>query len=96
MIQFLYGVILLTAMGFAAGIGLGIAAKKFEVKEDSRVTELVKVLPGANCGLCGYPGCEAYAKAVVYKGEAIGKCVPGKKMGVDAKMKEIMARTNER
>jgi len=32
----------------------------------------------------------------VYKGEAIGKCVPGKKMGVEAKMKEIMARTNER
>ncbi len=92
MMQLLYGIVLLTVMGFVAGVGLGIAAKKFEVKEDPRVAEIAKVLPGANCGLCGYPGCEAYAKAIVYKGEAMGKCVPGKKMGVEAKIREIMAK----
>ncbi len=86
----IYSVILLGVMGFAAGLGLSIAAKKFEVKEDPRVEEIIKVLPGANCGMCGYPGCSAYAHAIVEKGASPDLCVPGKKAGVSDKIKSIM------
>ncbi len=86
----IYTVLLLGVMGFATGLGLSIAAKKFEVKEDPRIEEIVKVLPGANCGMCGYPGCSAYAHAIVEKGAVHNLCVPGKKVGVSAKIDEIM------
>ncbi len=86
----IYTVLLLGVMGFVAGLGLSIAAKKFEVQEDPRVEEIVKILPGANCGLCGYPGCSAYAHAVVEKGASNDLCVPGKKAGVSDKIKKIM------
>mgnify|MGYP000518895683 CR=1 FL=1 len=48
---------------------LAIANIKLHVEEDPRVTEIMDVIPGANCGGCGYPGCSAFADAVV-KGDA--------------------------
>ncbi len=81
--------ILLGAFGLIIGIGLGIAAKKFEVKTDPRVKEIMSVLSGANCGACGFAGCEAYANAVVYKGAPYNKCLPGGKVTAE-KIKEIM------
>ncbi len=63
--------------GLAFGAGLAIAAKKFAVEVDPRVTQVEDVLPSANCGACGYPGCSGFAKAVV-EGEApITGCIPG-------------------
>ncbi len=87
---FVYSFILLGAMGFIAGWGLSLAAKKFEVKEDPRTEKIIDVLPGANCGMCGHPGCSAYAHAVVEKGESYDLCVPGKKNKVAEKIKKIM------
>lgn len=52
-------------MGLLFGFGLGIAAKKFAVPVDTRVEEVLAFLPGANCGGCGQPGCEAMSKAMV-------------------------------
>lgn len=52
-------------MGLVFGVGLGIAAKKFAVPVDTRVEEVLNLLPGANCGGCGQAGCEAMAKAMV-------------------------------
>ena len=46
------------------------------VEEDPRVGEVLGVLPGANCGACGYAGCADYAKAIV-EGAPVNKCVPG-------------------
>lgn len=43
-------------------------AKKFRVDEDTRVDEVVNVLPGANCGGCGFPGCRGFAEAFVKSG----------------------------
>ncbi|MFP4460350.1 MAG: RnfABCDGE type electron transport complex subunit B [Candidatus Zixiibacteriota bacterium] len=72
-------VIELGAFAFLFGTGLGIAVKKFAVKVDPRVSKVEEVLPSANCGACGYPGCSGFAKAVV-KGEApITGCTPGGK-----------------
>ncbi len=51
------------------GIILAVASKAFEVKVDERVTQICEILPGANCGGCGYAGCSALAEAIV-KGEA--------------------------
>ena len=57
------------ALGCVFGVILAIAAKIFAVKVDERVPQITEVLPGANCGGCGYSGCAALAEAVV-KGEA--------------------------
>jgi electron transport complex protein RnfB len=62
-------VVILGVMGLIFGAGLAVAAKKFEVKQDERIPLVRAELPGANCGGCGYPGCDAMAEAIV-KGEA--------------------------
>ncbi len=60
-----------------AGILLTIAGKIFSVKTDETVEKIMEALPGANCGGCGYSGCEGYAQAVA-KGEAAPNlCMPG-------------------
>ncbi len=64
-------------LGLVFGLGLGYAAKKFEVKTDPLVPIVRDALPGANCGACGYAGCDAFAKAIV-EGEApINGCPVG-------------------
>lgn len=47
------------------GVVLGFSSKAFEVKEDDRVKRINELLPGANCGGCGYTGCGALAEAIV-------------------------------
>ncbi len=47
------------------GIGIGAAAKKFGVDSDEREEKTLGLLPGVNCGGCGYPGCRAFACALV-------------------------------
>lgn len=57
------------ALGVLFGVILAIASRVFAVKTDPRIDQLTELLPGANCGGCGYSGCAALAEAVV-KGEA--------------------------
>jgi Na+-translocating ferredoxin:NAD+ oxidoreductase RNF subunit RnfB len=64
-----YSSLSLGGLGLIFGIGLGYASKKFVVEEDSRIALVRAVLPGANCGGCGFAGCDACAKAMV-EGEA--------------------------
>ncbi|WP_041446635.1 RnfABCDGE type electron transport complex subunit B [Pseudothermotoga thermarum] len=85
-----YSTILLAILGFAFGTFLAYSAKKFEVKEDPRVELVRQVLPGANCGACGYPGCDGFAKAVVAGKATPDMCLPGKAAGVPEKIKEIL------
>lgn len=62
----------LFSMGGIAALlaaGLGFAARAFKVERDERIDKVEDVLPGANCGGCGYAGCSSFAEAVV-KGEA--------------------------
>ncbi len=93
----LYAFLILSILGLALGIGLSFAEKKLAVEKDEKLVALEEIMPGANCGGCGFAGCSAYAEAVA-KAEALpGLCQPGgdalaKKMsqivGVDAVKEE--------
>ena len=54
----------LTAMGLILGALLGLAAKFLAVKENPLEEELKEMLPGSQCGQCGYVGCSQYAAAL--------------------------------
>lgn len=86
----LYSALIMGILGFGFGIFLAYSNEKFKVEVDPRVEMILEVLPGINCGACGYPGCEGYANAIVKKGDATDKCLPGKKSGVEGKIKEIL------
>ena len=74
----------LTLIGLTLGTVLGAAARKFAVKEDPLEEELKAMLPGSQCGQCGYAGCSQYAAALA-KGEvAITLCAPGGKAVIEA------------
>ncbi|MDR0818884.1 MAG: RnfABCDGE type electron transport complex subunit B [Oscillospiraceae bacterium] len=62
-------VVVLGGLGTVFGAVLGVAAKKFAVDKDEREEQILGILPGANCGGCGFPGCSGFAAAVV-SGEA--------------------------
>ena len=61
----LYSVLLLGAVAAGSAVILFLVAKKFKVDEDPRIDEVLELLPGANCGGCGYAGCRALAEALV-------------------------------
>ncbi len=71
----LYSVIALGLLGLALAAILYVVAQKFKVQEDPRIDEIVALLPGANCGGCGYPGCRGLASALVSATDISGmKC----------------------
>lgn len=72
----LIAVISLGAIGLVAAVILYAASKKFAVYEDPRVAQVSEVLPQANCGGCGYPGCSGFAAACVKAGSLEGKLCP--------------------
>lgn len=73
------GVALLGCIGLFFGIGLAIAAHKFAVETNPLIEEVLESLPLAQCGGCGYPGCEGYAIAVVNDPDVPPNlCFPGK------------------
>lgn len=63
--------------GFAAGLILYLVAKKFNVKEDPRISEIEGILPGANCGACGSKGCHDFAVECCKTGSLNGLNCPG-------------------
>ena len=69
---------LLGGLGLIFGLILAFAAKKFAVESDPRADEIEKVLPGANCGACGFPGCRGVAEAIVEGRAAANVCPVGK------------------
>lgn len=75
--EILYPVLTLSALGLLFGLGLGYAAKKFHVEVDEKVPLIKDALPGANCGGCGYAGCDAFAQAIVDGKAPANGCVVG-------------------
>ena len=67
-------ILTLTGIGLLFGIGLAFAAQRFKVASDPRAEEVLNVLPGSNCGACGFAGCRELAEAMV-KEEATLNCV---------------------
>lgn len=61
----LISILTVSAIGILAALILYIIAQKFKVYEDPRIDDVEGVLPGANCGGCGYPGCRGFAEACV-------------------------------
>lgn len=70
-------IVMMTVLGFALGLLLAVAGKYLHVELDNRVEVITSMLPGLNCGACGFPGCEGLATALV-SGEATSpsQCVP--------------------
>ena len=61
----LYTILTLCVLGVLAAIVLYFVARKFRVEEDPRIDVVEKMLPGANCGGCGFAGCRGMADALV-------------------------------
>ena len=89
MMNILYAVLVLGVMGAVFGAVLAFAAKIFYVEQDERVEAVRGALAGANCGGCGFPGCDGYAAAVVAGEAAPNCCAPAGAAGA-AKIAEIM------
>ena len=77
------------AVGIFAGILLGIASEKFKVKVDEKELQIRELLPGNNCGGCGYPGCDGLAAAIA-KGEAPASGCPVGGEEIAKKIAEIV------
>lgn len=67
--EILIPVIIVSVIGLVCGIGLSLASKYMAVPTDERQEKIRECLPSANCGACGFSGCDGYAEAVA-KGEA--------------------------
>ena len=65
-------------------IMLMVANKKLYVYEDPRIDEVEGMLPHANCGACGYPGCRPFAEALVSEEVLPGKCTVSSEEGQEA------------
>lgn len=77
-------VVSLTLLGLFLGFALGFAARYLAVEENPLTAEVEALLPGTNCGQCGFPGCPAAADLLA-KGEApITLCPPGGKALAEA------------
>lgn len=69
----------LTVLGALFGIILGVANKFLQVEGNPVVEELLALMPGSNCGQCGFPGCSGAATAIVDGTAAPTCCPPGGK-----------------
>ena len=70
-------VTIVAGIGLLIGLILAIASAVMAVPTDEKVEALTEVLPGANCGACGYSGCSGYAKALACGEAKNGLCAPG-------------------
>jgi electron transport complex protein RnfB len=77
----LFSVLVLGTVAAVFAAILYLIAQKFAVEEDPRVTEVAEMLPGINCGACGFPGCPGMAAALVEGADAGDishlQCPPG-------------------
>lgn len=90
----IYAILGLAFLGGFFGVVLAFAGKHFEIEVDSQVEQIEQILPGSNCGNCGYPSCNSYAHAIVFANAPIDCCLPGK-IEVRNKIVEITGRKTE-
>ena len=85
-------------IGLVSAVALAVADKYLSVPEDPRVAKLTELLPGVNCGGCGYAGCADYARAIALHGAETNLCAPGgadcahaiaRFLGVEATVREM-------
>lgn len=80
----------LAAMGLILGAGLGLAARLFAVGDDNPLLkEIEQLMPGSQCGQCGYPGCGPAASALL-EGRAVVTCCPPGGVALAEKLAELL------
>lgn len=85
----IFPILCIGGMGVLFGACLGFAAIIFKVEQDPKIPLIRECLPGANCGGCGYAGCDALAEAIA-KGEAkVNTCPVGGSAAAE-KIAEVM------
>ena len=82
----IFSMVILGVTGLIAAILLYVVSQIFKVEEDPRIDLVQAVLPGANCGGCGFAGCRNFAEACVKAGSTEGLSCP---VGGDAITEEI-------
>lgn len=75
-ITIVYTIVSLVGLGVLSAIILYFVAQKFKVEEDPRIDDTEAMLPGANCGGCGFPGCRGLAEALVKADDISGMNCP--------------------
>lgn len=70
-------VVVLSGIGFVMAALLAVGRRAFAVEVDERHEQIMDILPGANCGGCGYPGCSGYASALIEGKAKATACPPG-------------------
>lgn len=88
----LIAVLLLGAVGAIGAVILFLVAQKFKVYEDPRIGQVEEVLPAANCGGCGFPGCKGFAEACVKADSLEGLLCPVGGADVMGKVATILGR----
>jgi electron transport complex protein RnfB len=58
-------IVVMVILGAVLGLGLGYASEKLYVQPDAAFEDVLTMLPGLNCGACGYPGCAGLAGALI-------------------------------
>ena len=75
------GILIATALvgglGIVIGLLLGVAGEKFKVEVDEKEVAVRELLPGNNCGGCGFAGCDALAKAIAEGAASVNACPVG-------------------
>ncbi len=80
--EIIIAIVVVVVIGLLCGVMLSVASKLMFVPVDEKFNEIRACLPGANCGACGYAGCDSYANALVEDPTIpANKCIPG---GADA------------
>lgn len=96
-ITILYSILILLALAGLSSVLLAVLGKKLAITQDPKIDEVKKNLSGANCGGCGFAGCEAYAKALIEGTASLDACNAtsaenkaeiAKLLGVNATVKE--------
>lgn len=75
--EVLIAVFVVSAIGLICAVMLAVASKLMKVETDERLPAIRELLPGVNCGACGYAGCDGYAEALNEGGVKTNLCTPG-------------------
>lgn len=75
--EILTPILIFAGLGLVLGLVLAIASKVFAVQNDETAEKIAEVLPGANCGGCGYAGCRELATAIASGKAKITACTVG-------------------
>jgi len=86
-------ILILSLLGLILGFLLGLAGRYLHVEQDPIVSGIETMLPGSQCGQCGFAGCHSAAEALVANHASVTLCPPGgrllarqlaTKLGIDA------------